>query len=107
MLTLTLLLPMMLIQELMWIATKDVTNLLILTLEALIASFALDVLFSSLDPNLPALPLPHSIVTSTYSVESAFIIAKNFVTAPHPPELLYTILLAAILLMPFIRHLAK
>jgi len=98
------LIPIMLM---LWLMVRDATNMLLLILEAHVASILLDSLLSELGPNLPALPLPHSIVAVTYSTESAFIIAKNLAAASQPPEFLYTALLAAILLMPLIRNIGK
>jgi len=103
-LALLTLMAIMLMQEVRWLAFRDAMDMLLLALEAFIASTLLDSLLGELDPNLPALPLPHFISTSTYTIESAFIIAKNLVTAAQPTELLHAVLLATILATPLVRH---
>jgi hypothetical protein len=63
-LALALLIPIMLMQEMLWLASRDATNMLLLILEAYLASALLNSLLSELNPNLPALPFPHFISTS-------------------------------------------
>lgn len=99
------------IQETLWYITKDAMHLMFLALEAAFASALLRRMLSRLDPNLPALPLPHFVTVSTYSISSMFLIFQYFKHMHQlgidPAHVLWGALLAVLLLMPLIEPLLE
>ncbi|MFZ8839729.1 MAG: hypothetical protein ACO2PM_12650 [Pyrobaculum sp.] len=109
-LVLTLLIAMWM-QETLWYATRDATQLLILALEAAAASVLLRWMLNKLDPDLPALPFQHFVTVSTYSISSTFLVWLYF---KHVFQLgidlaymLWGVLLAVLLMMPLIEPILK
>jgi len=74
----------MFIQEALWFATKDDVHLVLLTLEAAVASIMLRLLFRKLDPNLPALPLHHFVSIAPITPHrrfSCYSISKTYLSS--------------------------
>jgi hypothetical protein len=97
----------MLIQETLWIATRDDIHLMFLLLEAAAASMVLRLVFRNIEklaPDLPALPPIHFIAISTYTLISAFLIMMYFEKALQlgAVHILWGVLLAVLLFISII-----